>query len=118
MLRIHFTPEDLGRVVLSEPDPLWETVLSLFRFRWATAPLVFGAWRQEAMRRAPLSTREILMPLTPGGYYPDFLTPPESRQGFEAGIDAVLSTGAERLRDEVERVPRSGRAPRVLELLA
>ena len=118
MLRIHFTAEDLGRVRLSDPDPLWETVLTLFRFRWPTAPLVFGSWRQEALRRAPRSTRELLMPLTPGGYYPDFLTPCESSKGLEAGIDAVMSTATARLRAEIALLPAAGRLPREIELLA
>src|SRR4051812_39502068 len=117
MLRIHFTAEDLGRVCLSDADPLWETVLTLFRFRWPTAPLVFGSWRQEALRRAPRSTREFLMPLTPGGYYPDFLTPYESGNGLEAGIDAILSTPTPPLREEIALVPAQ-RLPREIELLA
>ena len=102
MLRIHFTAEDLSRVRLAgAPDPLWETVLTLFRLRSRNTPLVFDGWRREAVGRSQRSALEMLMPLTPGGYFPDFLTPGEAARGLEAGIDAVLSTGKERLQTEI-----------------
>jgi len=44
----------------------------------------------------------MLLPLTPGGYYPDFLTPAAGSEGLDAGIDAVLSTPQERLREELD----------------
>ncbi len=109
MLRIHFTAEDLARVRLATgPDPLWETVMTLFRFRWPSSPLVFGRWRAEAMSRSPRLTRDLLMPLTPGGYYPDFLTPNESALGFRAGVDAVMSTTKRRLREEIGLLRNTG----------
>lgn len=102
MLRVHFTAADLGRVRLAPgPDRLWETVMTLFRLRVPGSSLVFGRWRAEALRRCPPSTRELLVPLTPGGYYPDFLTPMESVQGLASGIEAVLTTGAGRLGAEL-----------------
>lgn len=120
MLRIHFTAEDLTRVRLAgAPDPLWETVLSLFRLRTRSAPLVFDRWRRETLTRSRRSTLQFLMPLTPGGYYPDFLTPAESALGLEAGIEAVLSTARHRLASEIEllRTPPRGLPPH-LRLLA
>ncbi len=52
MLRIHFQPEDILRLkIATEPDPLWETVLSLFRIRRGDGPMVLRQWRHEAIRR-------------------------------------------------------------------
>jgi DNA-binding transcriptional ArsR family regulator len=103
MLRIHFSPEDVTRLrVAAEPDPLWETVLSLFRIRRGDGPLALRQWRRRAIERSTTATLQMLMPLTPGGYFPDFLNPAESRQGFEAGLDAVLSTPRQRLRGEMD----------------
>jgi DNA-binding transcriptional ArsR family regulator len=103
MLRIHFTPADVTRLrVAGEPDPLWETVLSLFRVRRGDGPMVLRQWRRRAIERCDKTTLQMLMPLTPGGYFPDFLNPAESRQGFDAGLEAVLSTPRQRLRSELD----------------
>ncbi len=103
MLRIHFTADDIAKVrVAAHPDPVWETVLSLFRLRFSDAPLIFGTWRDQAVRRSRRSTLERLMPLAPGGYYPDFLTPAEGGQGLDAGMEALLSTPRRRLRGDME----------------
>lgn len=107
MLRIHFTGEDLARVRLAgNPDPLWETVLTLFRFRFhpSATPLDLHRWRRDTLTRSQTATLEMLMALTPGGYYPDFLTPFEASMGLEAGLDAVMSTSKERLRTEISRL--------------
>jgi DNA-binding transcriptional ArsR family regulator len=109
VLRIHFTSEDIGKVrMAARPDPMWETVFSIFRLRYAGPPLVFGPWRRAAaasIRRADL---DVLLPLVPGGYYPDFLTPAEGAEGFEAGLDAFLRTPRARLRTELEQLAQQG----------
>jgi DNA-binding transcriptional ArsR family regulator len=51
------------------------------------------------MRRADL---DMLLPLVPGGYYPDFLTPTDGALGLDAGIDALLATPRSRLRGDLE----------------
>jgi DNA-binding transcriptional ArsR family regulator len=121
VLRIHFTGEDLAKVRLaSRPDPLWETVLTLFRLRFhpTGTPLDLQRWRRDALGRSDRSTLELLMALTPGGYYPDFLTPFEASTGLEAGLDAVMSTGKERLRTEIGRLCRPDRRlPHTVQLL-
>ncbi len=112
MLRIHFTGEDLARVRLaSQPDPLWETVLTLFRFRFhsSATPLALHRWRRAAYGQSQGENLQLLMSLTPGGYYPDFLTPFEASMGLEAGLDAVMSTGKERLRTEIGRLDKPNR---------
>jgi DNA-binding transcriptional ArsR family regulator len=102
VLRIHFRPEDIGKVRLAmNPDPLWETVFSLLRFRFPGPPLIFGQWRHFAQRACSRADLKMLMSLTPGGYYPDFLTPADSQLGLDAGLDALLNTPRSRLRREI-----------------
>src|SRR5690349_22023593 len=103
MLRIHFQPDDVLQLrVATEPDALWETVLSLYRIRLGNGPVVLRQWRSQALQRLRQSTLQMLMPLIPGGYFPDFLNPAEGALGLEAGVDAVLSTPRRRLRSELE----------------
>jgi DNA-binding transcriptional ArsR family regulator len=110
VLRIHFTAEDLGRVrVQSQPDPMWETVLSVFRLQDRSLPLVFHEWRRFAARAGARDDLDALRTLIPGGYFPDFLTPSEGGLGLDEGIEALLSTPRSRLRDEVAMLP--GQAP-------
>ena len=107
MLQIHFTPEDLTKVrVAGSPDPLWETVFSIFRLRYHGPQLIFGKWRRETARARRRGDLEVLLPLIPGGYYPDFLTPAEAGEGLEAGLEALLLTPAQRLRRELGLLAR------------
>ena len=102
MLRIHFTPEDLTKVrVASGPDPLWETVFSIFRLRFQGPPLIFGRWQRATAGASRRRDLEVLMPLLPGGYFPDFLTPAEGSDGLEAGLEALMRTPTTRLRSEL-----------------
>ncbi|MER7371545.1 ArsR/SmtB family transcription factor [Streptomyces lanatus] len=133
MLRIDFTAEDLNRLrVAGEPDPLWETVLSLMRLQDRSAAVVFDPWRREvrtALARAGLtSTAAVLMLLARrAAYFPDFLTPGQGVADLEAGIDLVLGTPKTRLTRELSKLypktpPRGLRRlgegdPRTLELL-
>ena len=110
MLRVHFTPEDIGRVRMAgEPDPMWETVFTMFRLTRPGQTPIFGPWREQvvpATRRADL---DILLPLVRGPYYPDFLTPAEGLQGLPYAIEALLSTPTTRLRqDMLEIFPQLG----------
>jgi DNA-binding transcriptional ArsR family regulator len=103
VLRIHFTAEDLRRVrVQSQPDPMWETVLSIYRLHDRSLPLVFHGWRRNAARTHAREDVAALRTLIPGdGYFPDFLTPSEGGLGLDEGIEALLSTPRSRLRKEV-----------------
>src|SRR5690242_3772321 len=94
MLRIHFLPEDLARThVVSNADPLWETVLSLQDFFNGDGRLVFQKWRQRVGGRLPEPLKHVLLTLSPPlGDFADFLTPAAGVLGLEAGLDAVLST--------------------------
>ncbi|MCL8013498.1 winged helix-turn-helix domain-containing protein [Streptomyces sp. AS02] len=110
MLRIDFTAEDLNRLrVAGEPDPLWETVLSLMRLQDRSAALVFDPWRREVragLARAGLtSTATALMLLARrAAYFPDFLTPGQGVADLEVGIDLVLGTPKHRLARELSQL--------------
>jgi DNA-binding transcriptional ArsR family regulator len=107
VLRIHFTPEDVGRVrIASEPDPLWETVFSVWRLRRPGPELIYGRWRDHALRTSRRDDLELLLPLVRGAYYPDFLTPAEGSQGLSAALEVIKSTPATRLREELEELVR------------
>jgi DNA-binding transcriptional ArsR family regulator len=105
VLRIHFTAADLGRVrVQSRPDPMWETVFSIYRLQDRRPPLVFHEWRRNAARTCSRDDLAILRPLIPGGYFPDFLTPGEGGRGLDEGLEALLSTPRAQFRAEITRL--------------
>jgi Helix-turn-helix domain len=112
MLHIHFSAGDLGRVRLAPgADPLWETVLSLQRLQSRHGALVYDGWLRatrgrlaEGRQRASVQVLTAVAPRQK--YFPDFLTPAESRDGFETGLDAVLSTSRTRLTAELQKVCR------------
>ena len=114
MLRILFSSEDLARTrVAPAPDPVWELVLSLHLLqdggRGAHAGggvAAIGGWRrtiQEELRRdGRLARMQLLFRLNPPhNYFPDFLTPWESRYGLAAGLDALRATPTARLRRDL-----------------
>lgn len=109
-LRIHFTSDDLSRIRFArQPDPLWETVLSITLLDTVHSRAILGPWRartRTALRRLPRSHVQLLRHLAPPvGDFPDFLTPPQASQGLEAGIEAVLATPRRRLRQELAVLP-------------
>jgi DNA-binding transcriptional ArsR family regulator len=112
MLRVHFSNGDLGRVRLAAGvDPLWETVLSLMRLQTGAGALVFDGWlrdaRQHAADRQVRARLHALTTIAPRQrYFPDFLTPAAAVDGFEAGVDAVLSTPRARLGAEIAKLCR------------
>ncbi|GAA3825746.1 winged helix-turn-helix domain-containing protein [Sphaerisporangium flaviroseum] len=84
-------------------------MLSLTLLGGEVGRVVFGPWRARArseLTRLPSGQLRLLRYLAPPrGDFPDFLTPPQASQGFEAGIDAVLATPRHRLRQEVAMLP-------------
>lgn len=112
MLRIHFTPDDLARLAVApQPDPLWETLLSLHLLQSREGMAVFDDWRREVRPRVPAASRPLFEIAPPRGYSPDFLTPARGTTELAAGLDAVLSTPRRRLRAEVTELV-AGRRPR------
>lgn len=116
MLRIHFSGADLARTRLaSAPDPLWELCLSIHLLRSRRPDLTLGDWRETAGHRLRLGTTarsevDLLLDLNPPiGYFPDFLTPIDALQGFDAGLDAVLRTPGRTVRRDLALLGRHGR---------
>lgn len=111
MLRVHFSPQDWERLrVVPRPDPMWETVLSLYMLGDASDELVFGQWRQRALARLPPESRMLLDLVPPQGYSPDFLSPLVGGVDPDDGIDAVLNTPRRRIAEELDL--RFGGGPR------
>ena len=113
MLRVHFTAGDLARTRVADgPDPLWESVLSIHQLRERRPEPALREWAGSVVRDGAASLR-LLLPLVPArGYFPDFLTPAEGSDGFEAGLDAMLSTPRRQLRAQIGRLT-SGPTARV-----
>ena len=118
ILRIHFDSGDLARTVLARTaDPAWEMLLSRFRFNDRHMPLAFRPWMQrlradpERLARMRPGARWLATLAPHGPYFPDFLTPADTGQGFDAGLDALLSTPRTRLRSELRMLARHHRIP-------
>ncbi|MEU6349772.1 winged helix-turn-helix domain-containing protein [Streptomyces sp. NPDC047072] len=114
MLRIHFDSRDLQNVRLAQrPDPLWELMCGVCRWQTHQGPLEFGRWRRETAERMSYDVRgaralralRILVPVS--GYIPDFLTPPVTGEGLEAGLEAVRATPRDRLAADLTRLTAS-----------
>jgi DNA-binding transcriptional ArsR family regulator len=125
MLRIPFTADDIARTrIAAGPDPLWEVVLGLHMLRRQRGDLLFGEWRRRTVpalaRTMHQDQLRLLLALSPPlGYFPDFLTPITAvSQGLEAGLDAVRSTPARRLRHDMGRLAAGRRLPRSMAALA
>ncbi|HEU5469181.1 MAG TPA: winged helix-turn-helix domain-containing protein [Actinophytocola sp.] len=118
MLRIHFQDVDLSLVrVAKAPDPLWETVLGLYRLSADGTDIpVFADWQRQAraaVRESGLhGAVGLLRQLVPKvGYCPDFLTPAEARDGLHAGLEAVRHTPSHRLRTDIAHAARDRELP-------
>lgn len=102
-LRLHFTAEDLLRTrVLTEPDPMWELVLSVHHLSPTGENDRHSQWRRDARQRLddPDSARALRMLRTlvpPRGNFPDFLTPLPTSDGLDGAFDVIRSTPRSRL---------------------
>lgn len=102
MLRIHFTESDLARIHLcDEPDPMWETLLSLHLLQDNRPAPQFAEWRAHVGARLDRELRPLLLLAPPRGYSPDFLTPAAAADGLEAGLDALRHTPAANLHHDL-----------------
>jgi DNA-binding transcriptional ArsR family regulator len=118
MLRIHFSDADLARTRLAAaPDPLWEIAGSLHRLqsrkgRWAYAGWYRTARRQLREKGLERVARSVLLPMYPrGAYFPDFLTPVQGVEGFDAGVESLLATPPRRVMKEMTLFDRTVGAP-------
>ncbi|WBB77383.1 winged helix-turn-helix domain-containing protein [Micromonospora sp. WMMD882] len=107
MLTVHFSREDVLRTRMApSADPLWELVLSLHLLQERGPDPLIGGWRRATagrLRREPEGDplRLLLTLIPPRGYFPDFLTPYQSVDGVEAGLDAIRSTSPALLRRDL-----------------
>jgi DNA-binding transcriptional ArsR family regulator len=116
VLRIHFTRDDVVRTrVAPAADPVWELILSLHLFQappHERDPLLAG-WRRTVVDGLSRSRHHrLLFALNPPqGYFPDFLTPFESRDGLLPGLDAIRSTPIGTLRRDLTLLAADNRLP-------
>ena len=110
MLKIIFSGEDVLRTrVAPAADPLWELVLSLHLLQGRSRDPMMTTWRRTVAHGLRTDTdaeqyRLLLALNPPRGYFPDFLTPSASREGIEAGLDAVRGTPVDMLRRDLTRL--------------
>ncbi|MEU0153665.1 ArsR/SmtB family transcription factor [Micromonospora fulviviridis] len=100
MLKVVFSREDILRTrVAPAADPVWELVLSLHLLQGRGRDPLLTEWRRTVARglrtdSAAERYRLLLALNPPRGYFPDFLTPYASKDGLEAGLEAVRGTPA------------------------
>ncbi len=106
-------------------DPLWETLLGLHQLSAPGPGLpVFAPWRRRAREalgeQGVLGAAQMLSALAPAraSYWPDLLTPSESADGLEAGLEALRSTPQRRMKYELARAAQRRRLPTWCEQLA
>ncbi|MET0417704.1 MAG: transcriptional regulator [Actinoplanes sp.] len=99
------------------PDPLWETVLGLYRLSADAADIpVFAGWQRDAwsrlrdqgLRQAVGMMRHLVPKV---GYFPDFLTPAEARSGFPAGLEAIREMPRENLMRDISHAAKTRHMP-------
>ncbi|MFD2764146.1 ArsR/SmtB family transcription factor [Micromonospora eburnea] len=117
MLKIIFTSEDVLRTrVAPAADPIWELVLSLHLLQGRRRDPLLSEWRRGMSRnlrnaRAAERFRLLLALNPPRGYFPDFLTPYASRDGFQAGLEAVRGTPVDLMRRDLIRLAEENPLP-------
>ncbi|MBB5111685.1 winged helix-turn-helix domain-containing protein [Micromonospora echinospora] len=117
MLKIIFSGEDVLRTrVAPAADPLWELVLSLHLLQGRGRDPMMTTWRRTVAHGLRTDSgaeqyRLLLALNPPRGYFPDFLTPFASREGFEVGLDAVRGTPVDMLRRDLTRLAEETTLP-------
>ena len=117
MLKIVFSGEDVLRTrVAPRADPLWELVLSLHLLQGRSRDPMMTTWRRTVAHGLRTDSdaeqyRLLLALNPPRGYFPDFLTPFASREGFEVGLDAVRGTPTDMLRRDLTRLAEETTLP-------
>ncbi|MFI6064758.1 ArsR/SmtB family transcription factor [Micromonospora sp. NPDC051227] len=117
MLKIHFSGEDILRTrVAPAADPVWELILSLHVLRGRTRDPLTANWRRSVARdlrqdSASEQLRLLFALNPPRGYFPDFLTPYASVEGFEAGLDALRRTPTELLHRDLSVLAAENQLP-------
>ncbi|MET7965283.1 winged helix-turn-helix domain-containing protein [Micromonospora sp. NPDC005305] len=124
MLKVIFSREDILRTrVAPAADPVWELVLSLHLLRGRGRDPLLTEWRRTVARGLRTDTtaeryRLLLALNPPRGYFPDFLTPYASKDGLDAGLEAVRGTPADLLRRDLTRLAEENAPPASASALA
>ncbi|WCN82405.1 ArsR/SmtB family transcription factor [Micromonospora sp. LH3U1] len=117
MLKIHFSGEDILRTrVAPAANPVWELVLSLHALQGRNRDPLTANWRRTVSRglRQDVASEQLRLLFAlnpPRGYFPDFLTPYASVDGFEAGLDALRRTPTELLRRDLTVLATENQLP-------
>jgi DNA-binding transcriptional ArsR family regulator len=102
-LLIQFSEVDLAKITIAgSPDPLWEALLGLHALQSTEVDPVIATWRARVDLTA--ATRGLFRIAPARGYSPDFLTPEESTEGLDAGLEAIQGATSSRLRGELARL--------------
>ncbi|MEW2329619.1 winged helix-turn-helix domain-containing protein [Micromonospora chersina] len=124
MLKVIFSREDILRTrVAPAADPVWELVLSLHLLQGRGRDPLLTEWRRTValgLRTDSVAERyRLLLALNPPrGYFPDFLTPYASKDGLEAGLEAVRGTPAAMLRRDLTLLAEENALPSSASALA
>ncbi|MFG3600736.1 ArsR/SmtB family transcription factor [Micromonospora chersina] len=124
MLKVIFSREDILRTrVAPAADPVWELVLSLHLLQGRGRDPLLTEWRRTVARglrtdSAAERYRLLLALNPPRGYFPDFLTPYASKDGLEAGLEAVRDTPADMLRRDLTLLAEENALPSSASALA
>ncbi|MFC0629473.1 winged helix-turn-helix domain-containing protein [Kribbella deserti] len=107
MIRIRFEPADLGRVTFRrEPDPLWDAALAARALRDLPSSATGRAWRRQTRAQLRPEMKPLLKLISPGGAFPNFLTPELDGSGLNDAIEELAATPAEKIRaDLVPHLP-------------
>ncbi len=104
MIRLHLTPEDLGRIRFA-CSPLWEAILSFAVLRDPGRYALHLPWVSEARRALRGVDLRLLDALINPAlrYFPDFLTPPPTSPlpDFATELEALRYVPADAVRREV-----------------
>ncbi|WP_412540245.1 winged helix-turn-helix domain-containing protein [Longispora sp. K20-0274] len=104
MLRIHFTPADLGRVTLAAgPDVMLELQHSVLMLNGAWGGSWTDRWRRSVLPKLSPRIRPVLDLMPVLGTRPDFLTPVGARD-FGTALDRVVTAPTTRIRAELAEV--------------
>jgi DNA-binding transcriptional ArsR family regulator len=102
MIRVHFTAADLGQVTFPvEPHPLWEATLAARALSGRPITPAVRRWRRTAAPRVRESMRPLFKLISPGGLFPDFLTPAIPATGLNPAVEALMDTPTDVIRDEL-----------------
>ncbi|WP_436498448.1 ArsR/SmtB family transcription factor [Actinokineospora sp. HUAS TT18] len=117
---MHFTIEDLGRVVLAGRGVpvLSETVLSLQSLRRPDRTVRDERWRCGLRGRLPSEVGRLLSLVPSQGWIPDFLTPDRNAFSLSGGLETIRDTPARQISAELQRLAAAHRLPPWAESLA